>query len=158
MFKIIKDFFGREIDIVISLIISIGILFLLIFKLQTIFIYGDASLSNLLFSVFGSLFGLLLTSYAILFGLIPVLPLDVLNARILKGINIRFFLALLFNLIIIILGLVIKFNPIDFLIYSQLFFVSLLLIFFFFIIVYLFLLFIIAKNERTKKKKNINQF
>ena len=158
MIKRIKRFIKRKQEIVIIFSISILILLGLIFLIDTPEIYNSTSLNHLILSIFGTLFGLLLTSYAILFGLIPALSVDTLETKALENINFRFFLALIINLFIIIFGFIIIFIRDNiYFIYAQLFLVIYLILMFLILIFYLFLLFKGARNKAIKDKlKNIN--
>lgn len=158
MIKLIKGFIKRKQEIVIIFSISMILLLGLIFLIDTSEIYNSTSLNHLILSIFGTLFGLLLTSYAILFGLIPALSVDTLETKALENINFRFFSALIINLFIIICGFIIIFIGDNiYFIYAQLFLVIYLILMFLLLIFYLFLLFKGARNKAIKDKlKNIN--
>jgi len=157
MINKIRGFFSRKQEIVYILSISIIIILGLIFLVDTIQIYNSESLNKLILSIFGTLFGLLLTSYAILFGLIPALSIDTLETKALENLNFRFFLALIINLFIIILGFMIVFIDNIYLIYVQLLLVTYLILMFLLLIFYLFLLFKGARNKAIKDKlKKLN--
>lgn len=160
MIKKFKGFFSRKQEIVVVIIISIFIISSLIFLGDTINIYNSNALNFLILSIFGTLFGLLLTSYAILFGLIPALSIDTLETDAIKNINFRFFISLIINLIIIILGFIIIFingTYRTYFIYTQLFLITYLTLMFLILVFYLFLLFKGARNKAIKDKlKKLN--
>lgn len=153
--KNLKKFINQKQEIIVVLIISSGILFGLFLKGDTISIYNDKALNPLILSVFGTLFGLLLTSYAILFGLIPSLSVELLETKAIESVNFRFFVSLVANLFIIVFGFAIMFvggNWQSYLIYAQLWLVVLLILMFLLLIFYLYLLFKGAKNKALKDK------
>lgn len=154
MRKAIRNFLKRKQEVVYLFIISIIILLGLIFLVDTPKIYNSNSLNPLILSIFGTLFGLLLTSYAILFGLIPALSIDTLETKALSNVNFRFFYALIINILIIILGFFIIFvESIKIIfIYIQLYLVTYLILMFLLLIFYLFLLFKGARNKAIKDK------
>lgn len=160
MIKEAKNFINRKQEIIIVLIISILILLYLIFTTNVYEIYISNSLNPQILNVFGTLFGLLLTSYAILFGLIPALSIDTLETNALNSVNFRFFMSLITNLFIIILSFVVMFindKYVLLFIYLQLFLVIFLILLFLLLIFYLFLLFKGARNKAIKDKvKKIN--
>mgnify|MGYP001569448378 CR=1 FL=1 len=157
MIKEVKGFLKRKQEIIIVIIISILILLCFILFIDAPKIYNDNSLNPLILNIFGTLFGLLLTSYAILFGLIPALSIDTLETNAIESVNFRFFISLIINLIIIVNGFVIIFLPETLLIYLQLFLVTFLVLMFFLLIFYLFVLFKGARNKAIKdKNKKIN--
>lgn len=149
----VLDYLKRKQEVVFVLITSIALMFLLIYFRDVVAIYSTNSLNPLILSIFGTLFGLLLTSYAILFGLIPALSIDTLETNALKSVNNRFFISLIINLMILILGISIIFFPIEILFYIQLFLVIFLLLMFFILILYLYLLFLGVKNKAIKSRR-----
>ena len=155
MFKKIFGFLKRNQENIIILIAPILIFLILYFSTDIINIYNSNSLNQLILSIFGTLFGLLLTAYAILFGLIPALSINTLETNSIKNINFKFFISLIINILIIILGFIIFFvgdRYKSFFIYAQLFSVILLIFLFLLLIFYLFLLFKGVKNKAIKEK------
>ena len=156
----VKNFLNRKQEIVVVVLISILILLGLIFPIDTIEIYNSNMINHLILNIFGTLLGLLLTSYAILFGLIPALSINTLETKALENVNFRFFTSLVTNLFIIIFGFIIIFisNPYKiYFIYAQLFLVIYLTLMFLILIFYLFLLFKGARNKAIKDKiKKLN--
>ena len=131
----IRGFLSRKQEIVYITITSIIILLGLIFLVDTFSIYNSNSLNPLILSIFGTLFGLLLTSYAILFGLIPALSIDTLETNALKNVNFRFFFSLIINLLILIIGFIIFFIDESYriyFIYTQLFLMTYLILIMFY--------------------------
>ena len=155
MQKRLKKFINQKQEIIVILIITFLISLILYFKGNMINIYNTAGLNSLILGVFGTLFGLLLTSYAILFGLIPSLSVDLLETEAMKSVNFRFFLSLVANLLVIILGFAIIFVGGDlqsYLIYAQLWLVVFLISMFLLLILYLYFLFGAAKNKEIEDK------
>lgn len=155
MINKIRGFLSRKQEIAYILSISIIVLFGLIFLVNTPEIYNSNSLNPLILNIFGTLFGLLLTSYAILFGLIPALSIDTLETTALENVNFRFFFALVINLFILIVGFVIIFINEAYkvyFIYAQLFLMTYLILMFLLLIFYLFFLFKGARNKAIKDK------
>jgi hypothetical protein len=151
------SFIKKKWELVVVFLLAITGILLLIFQVDAILIYQENSMNSLILGMFGSLFGLLLASYSILFGLLPALSKDALRSKALKGVNFRFFLAMLMNLIVLILGLVIYFTNgkyQSFLIYSQIFIVIALLAIFAFLIFYLLLLFKSAQKKQSLAKNS----
>jgi len=151
------DFIKNKRELIIISIISVLVLLFMFFYIDTLTIYKsqNSNLGNVILSVFGTLFGLLLTSYAILFGLIPALSIDSLETHAIESVNFRFFLALIVNLLIIILGFIIYFSQGIFLfilILSQILLISFLIQLFFLLILYLFLSFKATRINVIKKK------
>lgn len=147
MIQIIK----KKIEMTIIIVISLIILYLISTNFNYVIqIYNQNNLNLSILEVFGGLFGLLLTSYAILFGLIPALTKDVLKTEAFGSINFRFFLALIINLLIIVISLIIPFiSNLDknILIVLQLVLISFIIQIFGLLIFYLFILFIISKKK-----------
>ena len=139
---------NQEMFIIVTL--SIILIFCLIIFRDVPQVYETLSLNPLILSIFGTLFGLLLTSYAILFGLIPALSIDTLETNAINSVNRRFFTALIVNLLIIIFGFIIIFFPQNIFLYIQLFLVIFLILLFEILIFYLYLLFMGAKNRAIK--------
>jgi len=160
MIKEVKGFLNRKQELIVIIVVSVLVLLCLIFFGNTATTYNSNSLNSLILSIFGTLFGLLLTSYAILFGLIPALSIDTLETNAMESVNSRFFISLVINLFIIILGFIIIFVGEKYqiyLIYLQLFLVTFLILMFLLLIFYLFLLFKGAKNKAIKDKmKKLN--
>lgn len=154
----VKGFLKRKQEMVFIISLSVIITMLMVLFLNIPKIYQENSLGSLLLSIFGTLFGLLLTSYAILFGLIPVLSIDTLETSALENVNFRFFISLISNLLIITLGLGIIFLGYEnnWLLYIQIFLVIFSVLMFFLLIFYLFVLFKGAKNKAIKKGKKFN--
>ena len=155
MINKIRGFLSRKQEIIVVFSISILIILGLIFLIDTQEIYNSTSLNHLILSIFGTLFGLLLTSYAILFGLIPALSIDTLETTALGNVNFRFFSALLVNLFILIFGFIIIFIGGTYKIYfmyAQLFLMIYLILMFLILIFYLFLLFKGARNKAINDK------
>ncbi len=154
MINNIKEFFNRKQEMVAVFIFTIAIFLTLFFLTDTVSIYNSNSLNPLILSIFGTLFGLLLTSYAILFGLIPALSIDTLETDALKNVNFRFFFSLILNIFILIFGFVIIFvkeSLKSYFIYSQIFLTIYLILMFLLLIFYLFVLFNGARNNAIKK-------
>ena len=108
----------------------LGIIFVIL-----CFIFDDAittklatnPFSNELFTFSSMLFGLILTSYAILFGLIPALRDDFKKSDTLREINVYFKICLLMLLIEIILSLIYSFITFFYLFVANMFFVGFIL-------------------------------
>lgn len=153
MIKELNSFLRRKQEMIIITLVAIALIICLIMFTDVSKIYLDNSLNSQILNIFGTLFGLLLTAYAILFGLIPALSVDTLESNSLKSVNFRFFLSLLINLVVIILGLSEFFVQgiiLEYIIYLQLFLVIYLVLLFLLLIFYLLLLFKGAKNRASK--------
>lgn len=155
MISSIKKFIKRKQEVIIILLMSLVITLSLIFLVDAISIYNQNSLNNLIMSIFGTIFGLLLTSYAILFGLIPALSIDTLETKAISNVNFRFFISIISNIFILIIGFIIIFlsgNCVKYFIYAQLFLVTYLILMLLLLVFYLFLLFRGAKNKAIKDR------
>lgn len=157
MINILKRIFGflkRNQENIIILIAPILIFLILYFSTDIINIYNSNSLNQLILSIFGTLFGLLFTAYTISFGVIPSLSINTLETNAIKNINFKFFISLIINIFIIILGFIIFFVGDEYksvFIYSQIFSVIVLIFLFSLLIFYLFLLFKVVRNKAIKE-------
>lgn len=154
------DFIKNKREIITIIILSLVVVWITLSYVDTLNIFNENNTNEIIISVFGTLFGLLLTSYAILFGLIPALSIDSLETNAIKSVNFRFFLGLIINLLIIICSFIIIFSNgmlLNILIFIQIFLISFLIQLFFLLILYLFLLFKATRNNvlKQKTKKNI---
>lgn len=129
--------------IIISLIVFITTFY---FKENLVIIFLDEkfSINEQLTNLFGTVFGLILTAYAIFFGLIPLLNKDFKNTEAYKKMNFRFFFATIMSLILLVISLVSNFLKQEILVYVIPILISLstlVILLFFLLSTYLYLIF-----------------
>jgi len=112
-------------------------------------VYFESKINDLVINVFGILLGLLLTAYAILFGLVPSIRKELLHTKAMDSVNFRFFLATMLSLLVLAIGLIIYFVKDDVqkaLVGIQIILVIFLIQLFALLIIYLLFLFKITRN------------
>lgn len=100
-----KDYIPPSITGLVSLILII------VFKNEIIEIINFTNFSGELFTVFALLFGLVLTSYSIFFGILPAMKKNIRNSDTIKNVNYYFKTCLLLLLVGIVSSLVFLFYP-----------------------------------------------
>lgn len=97
----------RNLDFVLVVIFTLLSIPFLFINFDTIFtIYQQNNLNEIIINFTGTAFGMLLTAYAILFGLIPSMNKELLETRAFRITNYRFLLAVITTLIIVILSFI----------------------------------------------------
>jgi len=144
-------FIKRNMEFVILFLLTAGIsTFLAINSSFVITAYNEFSLNQQILGFSGTLFGLLLTAYAIMFGLIPIINKELAETRALEMVNKSFLISIMFSIIIIVQSFVIYFiqdNVKIFLIHIQLGLLTSLILMSFLLVIYLYLLFKIQKTK-----------
>jgi hypothetical protein len=118
-------------------------------------VYQEKELNNIITSFMGLLFGMLLTAYSILFGLIPALKKDFLETRAFSSTNFRFFLSIFISLIIFLLSFTIYFIDgfvVKVLIFTQVLLTIFLIMLSFLLAISLYLIFKIAKVKKPPQE------
>ena len=107
----IKKFFRTHIEsiLVVTFSFLVTLIVYLFFKEQYVSLFSKNNLNLVLIEPFGGLLGLMLTAYAILFGLIPSLEKDFLDSKTFDRLNKRFVYTILLNLFLLILSILINF-------------------------------------------------
>lgn len=150
--KKVKIFLRNHIEsifiIVFSSILTLSVY--LFFKESYVNLYIKTGLNLVLIEVFGGLLGLMLTAYAILFGLIPSLEKDFLDSNTFNRLNKRFVYTILSNLLLLILGISINF--IDVTTFSLIVFIHLFLMMFSFSMISLLTIYLYFLFKMSKKK------
>lgn len=115
---------------------------LILWKVEnTVGIFLTNGLNKVLFGFLGSLFGLLLTTYAMFFGIVPHLNKELKESDNLKKVNTKFFVALMIVISMIALSLILFFKK-SFLILALLIFLFIFdVLLLSLIVIYLFLFF-----------------
>lgn len=145
------NIFYRNVEHLIIIFVSL-IVFILSF-LNTNYImniYLLAELNQHILSFSGTLFGLLLTAYAILFGLIPSLSKDFAQSKTFGGANHHFFITIMASILIIIDSFLIYFITgylKDILIYIQIGLLTYLILTSGLLVIYLYLIFRVTKRK-----------
>jgi len=141
-------------------IIAIIILSFLFFSFKDILfnLYLSTGLNESLLNISSILLGLLITSYAIVFSIVPTINRDLLEADLFLRINSLFFISIILNMLILILSIIIKFLPVNLLIIINLFFSIVLIELVLFIVIITYLLFKISRNDTIKNNNNISTF
>ena len=110
----LKDFSKSHIETFFLILIGLITLFFSIIhnlKIVEIFTNIEYQLNDKLITTFGTLFGLLLTTYAIFFGLIPILNKEFRKTNAYKKINCRFFITTIMSLVLLCLSFISIFIP-----------------------------------------------
>jgi hypothetical protein len=101
---------GENTDFIWVIVIALVVSFVLYMNFDYFYsVYQSQRLNDIITSFIGLLFGMLLTAYSILFGLIPALNKSFLKTTSFSLTNFRFFLAIFISLIIFLVSLVIYF-------------------------------------------------
>jgi len=157
MIEQLKIFFKNHLESIFLLILalSISIISFIFFKDKLIELFISSNIKGSFIEVFGSLLGLLLTAYAILFGLIPSLEKDLLNSNTFNRINKRFVYTILTNLLLLILFIILAFTTnlyiLSYLLPITIFFLIFSLGMIFLLTIYLYYLFKITRKDKIKK-------
>ena len=115
-------------------------------------LYISYGLDSSVLQFAGVFLGLLLTAYAIFFGVVPAIEPELLKANAFKTINRVFLLGIIFNVIIMIISLFIFFltgNIQTYLIYFQIWLVFLVLFWSLYLVEFIYRLFEELRAERT---------
>lgn len=153
--KKIKIFLRNHVEsisvILFSLVISLTIC--IFFNDTYIALYNESKINLVLIELFGGLLGLLLTAYAVLFGLIPSFNKDFLDSSTFDRLNKRFVYTILSNLFLLVMSIILNFvNLFD---YIPILFLHLFLMIFSFsmillLTIYLYFIFKIAKRKKLE--------
>lgn len=138
--------------IVFSFIITL--LVYLFLKENYINLYIESGLNLVLIELFGGLLGLMITAYAIMFGLIPSLERNFLDSNTFNRLNKRFVYTILSNLLLLILSICINFIDINNL--YLILFIHLFLMFFSFSMIFLLTIYLYFLFKMSKKKISNN--
>lgn len=151
----IKIFFRTHIESILVIFFSflLVILVYVFFREKYVLLYLQNGLNSVFIELFGSLLGLMITAYAILFGLIPVLQKDFIDSSTFDRLNKRFLYTIFSNLLLLILSILINFidmpekNMIVFFhLFVMIFAFSMILL----LTIYLYFLFKIAKKHSLR--------
>ncbi|MDD1777478.1 MAG: hypothetical protein LUQ65_04860 [Candidatus Helarchaeota archaeon] len=149
--KIIK----RNVEYICAFVIATILFSLLISLSDFLTLYTQFNLNGQILGFAGGLFGLLLTAYAIFFGLVPSINKQVIETDAFGKANRTFLISMVFTIAIILEGIFIFFakNSVrDILIYTQIFFTLLVIFVSLILVLYLYLLFKITRNDILKKR------
>jgi|GEM_PF-713709 len=139
--RVKRDFRNNE-EIIAIFIVSIIATCLLFSKINFILsVFLEKGLNNLFFGFLGSLFGLLLTAYAMFFGIVPQLSEELRKSKNFRKINTKFFISQFFVLLMLIISFVLFFFKCKVLLIALMFLFIFDILLFLLILVYLFLLF-----------------
>jgi len=141
MFGFIKRNWEFIIIIFISIYVFVGLILNFEFIIGS---YVNLSLNQHILNFSGTLFGLLLTAYAILFGLIPSMRKDFLRTSALEKINQSFIIAITLSIILVATSFLfhfVEYNVKTFIIIAQLEMLTILLLMSFSLMYFLYLLF-----------------
>jgi hypothetical protein len=108
----IRDFLRSHIEFIVIFVISILTLIVSYYQidyLSSIFLNKELNLNSQICSIFSTILGLILTTYAIFFGLIPIFAKSFKKTDAYKKINFRFYIATIASLIVLILSIVTNF-------------------------------------------------
>lgn len=146
----LKGWLKRKEELIPVIIIGIVMFFLLVLNSEfVISTYDKDNINQTILNFSGTLFGLLLTAYAILFGLIPALSKEALETKALESVNFRFLFSLILSILITAISFLIVFTQ-DlikiFLIYVQIALLIALLLITPLLILYLYYLFQASKS------------
>lgn len=141
-----------NIDVIPLLLVIILVLVIIIYNSTTVISsYKINNLDTVVITLTGTLLGLLLTAYAILFGLVPALNREVLELHAIDKINYKFLFLIIITLLTLIISFIALLLNVAYsftFIVAQIVFLTVLFYFTFLILIYIFLLF---KAERTDK-------
>jgi len=145
-------------EILIIIILTYAVFFVLILNnfANTLNTYNNSKVNETIIALFGNLFGLMLTAYTILFGLVPVLNKEILETDAFGTISKTFFLSLILYFCALILGILISILDgicKNVLIVTQLFVGIFALLLTPLILYYLYLMLKIIRVELLKKAK-----
>lgn len=147
------DFIKKRIEFVVLFILTLLIFFIITQNSSFVMsVYSQFQINQQILNFSGTIFGLLLTAYALLFGLIPALSKDVLETDALNAVNFSFFISIILSIILVILSFLIYFigDKIQVLfVMLQLWLLSFLILLSMLLVFYLFLLFKVQKLNRS---------
>lgn len=105
-----KNWIKRKKDIIVVAVLwAVFIILILVYPNTILGVYSNEINQNIL-NFSGTLFGLLLTAYAILFGLIPALSKEALETKALSSVNFRFVAILFLSFFTTAIGFIVYFT------------------------------------------------
>lgn len=117
-------------------------------------IYSNSGLNPITISLFGSLLGLLLTAYAIVFSIVPTLNRELLESNHFLRINQTFFISVVATLLLLIFSIVYQFISKPFQIYFLIIYFFLFVLVMMEVILIAIILFLLLKISRKKILSN----
>lgn len=147
-----------NLDVVPLLPVVVLVLVVIIYNSTAIISsYKINNLDPVVITLTGILLGLLLTAYAILFGLVPALNHEVLELHAIDKINYKFLFLIIMTLLTLIISFIALLLNITYsftFIVTQIVFLTVLFYFTFLILMYIFLLFKTERNDKLNSNVN----
>lgn len=105
-----RDWCKRKEDLLIIAVIGVALFVYILCNSDYLFdIYAAQNLNESILNFSGTLFGLMLTAYAVLFGLIPALSKEILEMDALQSVNFRFMAATIISVLLAAISFLIFF-------------------------------------------------